>query len=276
MTVSDTVLPRMPMSDFRPSSAPVDFLDIKASLSRTRQHGFTLMELSVVLVVIGLILGAVAVGRDVQRNAAYQRLSNEFVQGWLMGYDVYWSVTGRAPGDSTTAPTGAVNGSPATSAAAGAELCDNPTTPTAANSLLNVMLAAGIRLPQGRAEGQNNRYVYLDSNGNPQEVRLCFRNVMWAEPGATVGTYVSLPRNVMELRGLTPSLARMIDAQIDTQADARFGRVREVGLANAIAINTSSDWPSQDTVAFGDATNTETRRDEDQVTVMSAYILMGR
>lgn len=276
MTVSDTVLPRMPMSDFRPSSAPVDFLDIKASLSRTRQHGFTLMELSVVLVVIGLILGAVAVGRDVQRNAVYQRLSNEFVQGWLIAYDTYWSVTGRAPGDIANAPTGAVKGSRATPTAAGAELCDTPATPAAADSLLNVMLAAGIRLPQGRAEGQNNRYVYLDSNGNPQEVQVCFRNVMWAEPGAAVGTYVSLPRNVMELRGLTPSLARMIDAQIDTQADARFGRVREVGLANDIAINTSRDWPSQDTVAFGDVTNTETRRDEDQVTVMSAYILMGR
>ena len=243
---------------------------------RSQQRGFTLMELAVVLVVIGLILGAVAVGRDVQRNAVYQRLSNEFVQGWLMSYDVYWNVTGRAPGDSATAPTGAVAGTRATATAAGTALCDNTTNPAAADSLLNVMLAAGIRLPQGRAAGQNNRYVYLDSNGNPQEVRVCFRNVMWAEPGATVGTYVSLPRNVMVLSGLTPSLARMIDAQIDTKADARSGRVREEGLANSTAITASRDWPSQDTVAFGDASNTETRRDEDQVTVMTAYVLMAR
>lgn len=264
------------MPDSSPFQAPAAFPQRTGPAARPRQRGFTLMELAVVLVVIGLILGAVAVGRDVQRNAVYQRLSNEFVQGWLMGYDLYWNVTGRAPGDSATAPTGAVAGTRATPATAGTALCDNPTTPAAADSLLNVMLAAGIRLPQGRAEGQNNRYVYLDSNGNPQEVRVCFRNVMWAEPGAAVGTYVSLPRNVMVLSGLTPSLARMIDAQIDTQADARFGRVREEGLANATAITASRDWPSQDTVAFGDATNTETRRDEDQVTVMTAYILMTR
>jgi hypothetical protein len=216
----------------------------------------------------------VAIGRDVQRNAAYQRLSNEYVQGWLMAYDTYWSVTGRAPGDSSTTPNGAVFNSVATSAANGTELCDTPANPAEANSLLNIMLAAGVRLPQGRAEGLNNRYAYLDSNGNPQEVQLCYRNVMWAEPGAAVGTYVSLPRNVMVLKGLTPSLARMIDAQIDTQADARFGRVRELGLENSTAISTSRDWSLHDTVAFG--STTETRRDESQVVVVTAYVLMSR
>ena len=50
-------------------------------------RGFTLLELSVVLVIIGLIIGAVTIGKDVQRNAAYQRIATEFVQGWAIGYD---------------------------------------------------------------------------------------------------------------------------------------------------------------------------------------------
>jgi type II secretory pathway pseudopilin PulG len=232
------------------------------------------MELTVVLAVIGLILGAVAIGKDVQRNAAYQRLSSEFVQGWLTAYDTYWNVTGRAPGDSPTTPTGAVNGTVATGAGNGTPLCDNPTTPGHPASLLNVMLAAGVRLPQGRTEGSNNRYAYLDSNGNPQEVRLCFQNVMWAEPGASVGTYVSLPRNVMVLTGVTPSLARMIDAQIDTQADARFGRVRVNTMANATGMTTPQEWPLNDAVAFGDTT--ASYRDESQVAVLTVYVQMSR
>jgi prepilin-type N-terminal cleavage/methylation domain-containing protein len=271
------------MRFFKPTGFPVHVascLMTQAGRGRVRTHlpgrlrGFSLMELTVVLAVIGLILGAVAIGKDVQRNAAYQRLSSEFVQGWLTAYDTYWNVTGRAPGDSSTTPTGAVNGTVATGAGNGTPLCDNPTTPGDPASLLNVMLAAGVRLPPGRKEGSNNRYAYLDSNGNPQEVRLCFQNVMWAEPGASVGTYVSLPRNVMVLTGVTPSLARMIDAQIDTQADARFGRVRVDSMANATGMTTPQEWPLNDAVAFGDTT--ASYRDESQVAVLTVYVQMSR
>ena len=42
--------------------------------SRATQGGFTLVELAVVLAVIGLIIGAVAIGKDVQRNAEYTKI----------------------------------------------------------------------------------------------------------------------------------------------------------------------------------------------------------
>lgn len=153
-----------------------------------RQRGFSLVELSVVLIVIGLVLGAVAVGRDLQRSAANQRLSTDFIQGWQLAYEAYFNGVGHPPGDTAANPTGRVN-------AGGAELCGAP--------MINAFLAAGIRVPTGRTEGQQDRYVYLDSNGNPQEVQVCFQSVQWAEPAATVGTYVALPRNVMVIRGLT-------------------------------------------------------------------------
>ena len=35
-----------------------------------------------------------------------------------------------------------------------------------------LMTRAGIRMPPGRAEGLEDRYVYLDTNGNPQEVQV--------------------------------------------------------------------------------------------------------
>ncbi|EJE54482.1 prepilin-type N-terminal cleavage/methylation domain-containing protein [Acidovorax sp. CF316] len=229
-----------------------------------RQRGFSLLELSVVLVVIGLLIGAVAVGRDLQRSAANQRLSTDFIQGWQLAYEAYFNGVGRPPGDDPLAPSGRVNGNGAN---AGVALCGAP--------MINAFLAAGIRVPTGRTEGQQDRYVYLDSNGNPQEVQVCFRSIDWAEPAASVGNYVALPRNVMEIRSVTFSLAGALDQQIDGRSDARFGSLRAAALAaDVTANNPGVIWPINDSMAFGALV--ETRLDESQVAVVNAAFKMTR
>jgi prepilin-type N-terminal cleavage/methylation domain-containing protein len=55
--------------------------------SAVRQKGFTLVELAVVLAVIGLIIGAVAIGKDVQRNAEYTKVKNKFIDQWEQAYN---------------------------------------------------------------------------------------------------------------------------------------------------------------------------------------------
>lgn len=221
---------------------------------RARQSGFTLLELSVVLVVIGLIVAAVTIGKDVQRNAAYQRISSDFVQGWMVAYDGYVAATGIVPGDNSAAPTGLVN-------QGGTALCGN--------ALLGAMQAAGIAMPEGRAEGSADRYGYLDSNGIPHEVQVCFGAVAWTEPGATPGTYVVRTRNVMELSGVTPALANFLDNTIDGHADASFGRVRESTQAGQAA-PVSAQWSVDERMAYG--STTATSLDESQVAEVSAYI----
>lgn len=228
------------------------------------QQGFTLVELSIVLLVIGLIIGAAAVGRDLQRSAAYNRLSNDFVQGWQLAYDAFYTGVGRPPGDNVAAPTGQVNGD--TAATVGTALCGN--------DLINAFLAAGIRLPEGRTAGQSDRYAYLDSNGNPQEVQVCLQNVPWAEAGAAVGNFVTRPRNVMVLRNVTPALATLLDAQVDGVQDARFGRMRQSTQGNAVATVTPQLWSIDERVAFG--STVATSNDEDQIAVMIAYLQMLR
>ena len=231
-----------------------------------RQRGFSLVEMSVVLIVIGLVLGAMAVGRDMQRSAANQRLSTDFIQGWQLAYEAYFNGVGHPPGDNAANPTGRVNGNDT-------ELCGT--------NMINAFLAAGIRVPTGRTEGQQDRYVYLDSNGNPQEVQVCFRSVQWAEPAATVGRYVARPRNVMVIKGVTFSLAGALDQQIDGRTDARFGSLREgllrdgtIPASNVADDNPGMAWSIDDRVAFGAAVATSL--DESQVAVTEAYFKMMR
>ena len=222
-------------------------------------RGFTLLELAVVISIIFLILGSVTIGRDVHRNAAYQRISSDFIQGWLIAYDAYVAGTGIVPGDSATAPTGLISGVTATS------LCGAP--------LMNAMQAAGVAMPAGRAEGANERYVYLDSNGIPHELQVCLRNVSWAEPSVTVGTYVARNRNVLEIRGMTPALAKLIDNQIDGLPDARFGKMREVSQSAIITAGLGVPWSEDDTTNFN---KTKTNEDETQVVEVLGYIKMSR
>ncbi len=182
-----------------------------------RQGGFSLVELSVVLLVVGLIVGAVAVGGDMQRNAAYQRLGSSFVNGWNLAYLSYKTKVGYVVGDTAGSPTGYVSAN--TSGADGSDVCGG--------TLRTAMLQAGVDMPQGRAEGMNAQYSYLDSNGNPQEMTVCFRAIPWLTETAVPGAY-SLPvKNVMVLHHVTPDLARLIDSLVDTARDAQFGKVRQ-------------------------------------------------
>lgn len=221
------------------------------------QRGFTMVELSIVLVVIGLILAAVSIGKDLQRNAVYQRLSSSFVQGWAVAYDGYFDRTGIVLGDNPAAPTLKVNHG-------AGELCGAP--------LQTFMDAAGVAMPAGRAEGSEDLYNYLDSNGNPQEVQVCFNNVNWSIPGRVPGTYVTRSKNVMVLKSLTPDLARYLDAQIDGKSDARFGLFREDSQA-AVTTGNATAWSVDNRMAYG--STTATNLDESQVAVLTAYYLMN-
>jgi prepilin-type N-terminal cleavage/methylation domain-containing protein len=235
--------------------------------ARRRQGGFSLVELSVVLVVMGLIVGAVAVGGDLQRNASYQRLGSSFVNGWNLAYLSYKTKWGVVIADSQTTPTGFVNQN--TTGANGSDVCTT--------SLRSAMLAAGVEMPQGRAEGSETQYSYLDSNGNPQEMQVCFRSIPWMLETAVPGVYANQIKNVMVLKQVTPDLARMIDSLVDTARDAQFGKIRQYPDAYT-HVNPISNPPPREYSLNNTCIQTSgvcgTANDETQVQTMTIYYLM--
>lgn len=260
------------------------------------QQGFTLVEMAIVLAVIGLIIGAIAIGKDVQRNAEYAKIKNKFVDQWEQAYNAYYTRTGVVVGDSQTSPRlmvngynhvavgGVISGVDMTTAAPIAPLCHGliadgmPSTSAAqtavdSNSfdLRDLMTQAGVRMPPGRAEGSEDRYVYLDTNGNPQEVQVCFR---WNPPGTASGS-----GNVMVIAGLTPDLARMLDQMIDGKPDAQEGRFRQLNVSNGTANAPGVQWAANNTYKQGATTTTAVvtgaQLDEDQVVRVVAIYKMN-
>ena len=285
---------------------------------RTAQVGFTLVELSIVLAVIGLIIGAIAIAKDVQRNAEYQKVANKFAYQWKQAYDQYYQRTGVVLGDCQQAPTYMVDGeetnvqgNPSCNRRGGASVAEIPenftgkgskicngqgyatgqvdpsnSEPTlAADNLRELMERVGVRMPPGRGEGHEDRYLYQDSNGNALELQVCFQ---WNAPGNASGA-----GNVMVLRGLTPDLARFLDQVIDGKPDSREGRFRIQGRppqTQATDANApGTQWEANNTITSSiqgvtgqpgtgagtqGATTTGREFDEDRVTLLTANWIM--
>ncbi|MDR1530152.1 MAG: prepilin-type N-terminal cleavage/methylation domain-containing protein [Burkholderiales bacterium] len=277
-----------------------------SALKSLTQSGFTLLEMAFVLVIIGLIVGALSIGKDVQRNAEYHKIANKFVYDWKKSYDEYYQRTGVVLGDSQIAPTymvngkeavigggsdgrgnvfGAVAGLPENYVNTGLKICHGQGYPKNSvgagdsdqsnQDLRDLMQQVGIRMPPGRSEGLEDRYVYTDSNGNATELQICFQ---WNQPSTISGA-----GNVMVLRGLTPDLARYLDQLIDGKADALEGRFRQqddrLNTQELSSQRPGREWSANNTYAQDDAVyqtadGRGNNRDEDRVVLLTAQWIM--
>ena len=72
--------------------------------SSRRQSGFTLVEIAIVLVIIGLLIGGVLKGREMITNAKIKRIENDFA-GVSAAIFAYQDRYGVLPGDDPAAST---------------------------------------------------------------------------------------------------------------------------------------------------------------------------
>lgn len=268
---------------------------------RQSQGGYTLVEIAMVLAVIGLIVGGMSIAKEVVREAEYSRIQNKFLMPWKTAYDLYYQRTGTVLGDSQIAPTFMINGfeaqaigtagdRPGVAASynnTGLRICQGrgyennsvgagDPSGLALQKLHDLFDRAGVRMPAGRAEGQEDRYVYQDSNGNPAEVQICFQ---WNADKQTSGA-----GNAMVIRGLTPDLARKLDQAIDGKADALEGRFRQQNSNSNLTEGSSQmpghEWLANNTYAQGGneptARGRGESRDEDRVALVTAHWLMDQ
>jgi len=118
-------------------------------------------------------------------------------------------------------------------------------------------LSARFRSPKGLA---------FDSNGNPQEIQVCFQ---WNLPGEPSGS-----GNVMVISGLTPDLARSLDQMIDGKPDSREGMFRQEGVTDGTPGGPGAEWSLTNTAQYNGGANSNL--DEDQIDVVVGILKMNQ
>jgi|GEM_PF-522798 len=257
-----------------------------------RARGFTLVEMAIVLVIIGLILAAVSIGKDAERNAEYKKISQKFVGQWRQAYNEYYGRFHAPVGDDTAQPTLKAGGAAANASgsAANGSVC-KPSTKSqgvtytsircqiAGANLVSVMTKAGIKLPQGQgALGSASlgggaaapaQYVYLDQAGTAHTLKIAF--AFDSDPHGNGGDYFKSGHinppigNLMRIDGVTPELAATLDNMYDGVADPTQGNF-QCGPPLAAARSDYLDYQSLGDPNAVSATNSPTAKDEQRST----------
>ena len=185
-----------------------------------KTRGFTLVELAIVLVIIGIIMGAILKGNELINNAKAKRLQND-LRGLEALVWTFYDRYGRFPGDcdnnGTINYTLQANQPTLSTSTSTPSLCTSSTTEDQ-NAAFNDLRAASLLNPNLSnaqvAKHVFNGYFVIGYNGTPGYNAIAIYNIPgWA--------------------------ASAIDASIDGTANTTSGRVRR--------LDSTTDWPTDST-----------------------------
>lgn len=197
------------------------------------RKGFTLVELSIVLIIIGLIIGGVMKGKDMINSSKQKKFMTTFVKGWQVAVNQYEDRTGQVLGDGTA------NGG---TAAATNGIRENRNLSTT-NQIQAALRAVGLDVPVTNTGGGNGtapdggsynidgKYVSstVVGNLNAQQVNGSARNVFYM---------TNVPTDV----------AIALDTMIDGSPSAGTGDCRISAAANTNLIDdATTTWGNPQT-----------------------------
>lgn len=182
--------------------------------------GFTLVEMALVLIIIGIIIGAVVKGKDLVRGAEQKRVYSKFLSEWRLAYLNFYDRTGRILGDTwdLNATPAAAPGQDGEADTAAGTASATPTNDGRDDLNDGEGVAAprwrglsqvGLEAPVTNVPGVPWRYKYVDSGGNSHNLEIAFEYS---------GTY-----NYMMIDNIPVELAMAIDTMVDGEADGATG-----------------------------------------------------
>ena len=167
-------------------------------------RGFTLIELAIVLVIIGLILGSVLKGKDLINSAKRKQFHNAFVKTWELSIISYYDQTGYLLGD------GVDNGG---TAAAPNGIFDGVINSAAEFVRIDTALREkGLQVTETNT-ATSYQFSYTGAYSGNQVVTLALLNA----------TNYGQTNNTMRFRNMPTDLAYALDKIIDGQVDATAG-----------------------------------------------------
>ena len=160
--------------------------------------GFTLIEMAIVLIIIGIIIGAVVKGKDLVRSSEQKKIFNQYVKEWQIAYMNYYDRTGWILGDDATDTNATRDGHAGAAAVA-----------TEAN-LVAQLEAVGLTPPVPGTTGNTTERTYTDSAGIQRTL------VLRVDYRAALGNY-------LRITGLPNDLGLSLDRIVDGTADGTDG-----------------------------------------------------
>jgi len=214
-----------------------------------KQSGFTLVEIAIVLVIIGLLLGGVLKGQELINSAKVKNLINDFraVSSFVYAYQDRFRAL---PGDDRDAVghVGALANATTPAGSIGNGRINGVWNPLVANqtdeSYLFWEQVRRANLASGDPTPGNAAYVYTNADGGP--VGITGDAVFTGAPAWPATFFVCSA-------GIQGRFARQIDSTID-DGNTQTGTVRVLGTTAGGTLSTSATFaaltPAEDSALF--------------------------